>query len=67
AVVADRDVNLRAGRDVEIGAATETESHYQLEEKKKSGLLGSGGIGFTVGKQSTRHEIDEKGTTQSQS
>ncbi|MEB7540145.1 hemagglutinin repeat-containing protein [Pantoea anthophila] len=67
AVVADQDVNLRAGRDVEIGAATETESHYQLEEKKKSGLLGSGGIGFTVGKQSTRHEIDEKGTTQSQS
>ncbi|WP_223811748.1 MULTISPECIES: hemagglutinin repeat-containing protein, partial [unclassified Pantoea] len=56
-----------AGRDVEIGAATETDSHYQLEEKKKSGLLSSGGIGFTVGKQSTRHEIDEKGTTQSQS
>ncbi|WP_262390879.1 hemagglutinin repeat-containing protein [Pantoea alfalfae] len=67
AVAADQDVNLRAGRDVEIGAATETESHYQLEEKKKSGLLSSGGIGFTVGKQSTRHEIDEKGTTQSQS
>ena len=67
AVAADQDVNLRAGRDVEIGAATETDSHYQLEEKKKSGLLGSGGIGFTVGKQSTRHEIDEKGTTQSQS
>ncbi|MDT0177401.1 hemagglutinin repeat-containing protein, partial [Enterobacter sp. BRE11] len=67
AVAADRDVNLRAGRDVEIGAATETDSHYQLEEKKKSGLMSSGGIGFTVGKQSTRHEIDEKGTTQSQS
>lgn len=67
AVAADRDVNLRAGRDVEIGAATETDSHYQLQENKKSGLLSSGGIGFTVGKQSTRHEIDEKGTTQSQS
>ncbi|MGC1021119.1 hemagglutinin repeat-containing protein [Pantoea agglomerans] len=67
AVAADQDVNLRAGRDVEIGAATETDSHYQLKEKKKSGLMSSGGIGFTVGKQSTRHEIDEKGTTQSQS
>jgi filamentous hemagglutinin len=67
AVAADQDVSLRAGRDVEIGAATETDSHYQLKEKKKSGLLGSGGIGFTIGKQSTRHEIDEKGTTQSQS
>ncbi|SUB04828.1 Filamentous hemagglutinin [Pantoea agglomerans] len=67
AVAADRDVSLRAGRDVEIGAATETDSHYQLKEKKKSGLMSSGGIGFTIGKQSTRHEIDEKGTTQSQS
>ncbi|WHU84196.1 hemagglutinin repeat-containing protein [Pantoea agglomerans pv. betae] len=67
AVAADQDVSLRAGRDVEIGAATETASHYQLKEKKKSGLMSSGGIGFTVGKQSTRHEIDEKGTTQSQS
>ncbi|WP_411754135.1 hemagglutinin repeat-containing protein, partial [Serratia sp. (in: enterobacteria)] len=38
-----------------------------LEEKKKSGLLGSGGIGFTIGKQSSKHEIDEKATTQSQS
>ncbi|WNK66908.1 hemagglutinin repeat-containing protein [Pantoea agglomerans] len=67
AVAADQDVSLRAGRDVEIGAATETDSHYQLKEKKKSGLMSSGGLGFTVGKQSTRHEIDEKGTTQSQS
>jgi len=48
AVAADQDVNLRAGRDVEIGAATETDSHYQLQENKKSGLLSSGGIGFTV-------------------
>lgn len=37
AVAADRDVSLRAGRDVEIGAATETDSHYQLKEKKKAG------------------------------
>uniref|UniRef100_A8GJ82 Filamentous haemagglutinin family outer membrane protein n=1 Tax=Serratia proteamaculans (strain 568) TaxID=399741 RepID=A8GJ82_SERP5 len=67
AIAADRDVDLQAGHNVDIGAATETESHYLLEEKKKSGLLGSGGIGFTMGKQSSKHEIDEKGTTQSQS
>lgn len=67
AIAADRDVDLQAGHNVDIGAATETESHSLLEEKKKSGLLGSGGIGFTVGKQSSKHEIDEKGTTQSQS
>ncbi|HGM6935724.1 TPA: hemagglutinin repeat-containing protein [Serratia marcescens] len=67
AIAADQDVNLQAGRNVDIGAATETDTHYRLEEKKKGGLLGSGGIGFTIGKQSSKHEIDEKGRTQSQS
>ncbi|VEI20617.1 Filamentous hemagglutinin [Serratia plymuthica] len=67
AIAADRDVNLLAGNNIAITAATETESHYLLEEKKKSGLLSSGGIGFTVGSQSSRHQVDESGTTQSQS
>ncbi|WP_440482556.1 hemagglutinin repeat-containing protein [Serratia marcescens] len=67
AIAADQDVNLQAGRNVDIGAATESDTHYRLEERKKSGLLGSGGIGFTIGKQSSKHEIDEKATTQSQS
>ncbi|MFP1981636.1 hemagglutinin repeat-containing protein, partial [Lonsdalea quercina] len=67
AIAADQDVALRAGHNVDISAATETESHYLLEEKTKSGLMSGGGIGFTVGKQSTRHEVDEKGTLQNQS
>ena len=67
AVAADQDVRLQAGNNVDIHAATETESHYLLEEKKKSGLLSSGGIGFTIGTRSERHELDEKDTTQSQS
>ncbi|MEQ5126057.1 hemagglutinin repeat-containing protein [Providencia alcalifaciens] len=66
-VVAENDVTLTAGNNVDIIAATETDSHYFLEEKSKSGLMSSGGIGFSVGKQSSRHEVDEKGTTQSQS
>ncbi|MEN5018814.1 hemagglutinin repeat-containing protein, partial [Erwinia sp. Eh17-17] len=66
-IAADHDVSLQAGHNVDIVAATETDTHYSLEEKKKSGLMGSGGIGFTIGKQSSKHEIDEKGTTQSQS
>lgn len=36
AIAADRDVTLQAGHNVDIGAATETESHYLLEEKKKA-------------------------------
>ncbi|WP_210466926.1 hemagglutinin repeat-containing protein, partial [Pantoea ananatis] len=59
AIAADQNVNLQAGNNVDISAATETGYHYLLEEKKKSGLMGSGGIGFTVGKQSTRHEVNE--------
>ncbi|MEX6205520.1 hemagglutinin repeat-containing protein [Proteus mirabilis] len=66
-VVAENDVSLHAGNNVSITAATETDSHYLLEEKKRSGIFSDGGIGFTVGKQSSRHEVDEKGTTQSQS
>ncbi|AML59001.1 Putative large exoprotein involved in heme utilization or adhesion of ShlA/HecA/FhaA family [Serratia rubidaea] len=67
AIAADHDVNLQAGNNVDISAATETDAHYLLEEKKKKGLLSGGGLGFTIGSQSSRHQIDEKGTTQSQS
>ncbi|OTA16719.1 hemagglutinin-related protein [Xenorhabdus beddingii] len=67
AIAGEQDVTLQAVHDVAITAATETQSHYLREETKKSGLLSSGGIGFTVGTQSTRHEVDEAGTTQSQS
>lgn len=35
AIAADQDVNLQAGRNVDIGAATESDTHYRLEEKKK--------------------------------
>lgn len=66
-IAADRDVSLQAGHNVDIGAATETASHTLLEEEKKSGLLSSGGIGFTIGSQSSKHEIDEKDIIQSQS
>ncbi|PWV62910.1 filamentous hemagglutinin [Pantoea ananatis] len=67
AIAADQNVDLQAGNNVDISAATETGYHYLLEEKKKSGLMGSGGIGFTVGKQSTRHEVNEDEIVQSQS
>ena len=67
AVAGDGNVALSAGKNVEIAAATNTDSNWQLKERKKSGLMGSGGIGFTIGSSKTRHELKEKGTTQSQS
>ncbi|WP_420542994.1 hemagglutinin repeat-containing protein [Serratia odorifera] len=66
-VVGDGKVNLQAGNNVEIVAATEEQSSYRLDEKKKSGLMGTGGIGVTIGSSSSRHQVNEGGTTQSQS
>ncbi|MBW0869268.1 contact-dependent inhibition toxin CdiA [Citrobacter amalonaticus] len=66
-IIGDGDVALKAGRDVNVVAATDEQSSYHLKEKKKSGLMGSGGIGFTIGTNSTRHQVNEDGITQSQS
>ena len=66
-VVGDGKVNLQAGNNVEIVASTEEQSSYRLDEKKKSGLMGTGGIGVTIGSSSSRHQVNEDGTTQSQS
>ncbi len=63
----DGNVALSAGHDVNIEAATNTDSNWQFKEKKKSGLMGSGGIGFTIGTSKTTQDLKEKGTTQSQS
>ncbi|HAX9627090.1 TPA: Contact-dependent inhibitor A, partial [Escherichia coli] len=38
-----------------------------FKETKKSGLTGTGGIGFTIGSSKTSHDRREAGTTQSQS
>lgn len=66
-VVADNAVNLHAGNNVDIVAATNTDSSWRFKEEKKSGLMGTGGIGITVGSSKTTHDLREAGTTQSQS
>ncbi|WP_238786575.1 hemagglutinin repeat-containing protein [Gilliamella sp. ESL0250] len=50
-VIGTHDVALEAGKAINIDAAEE--SYYRKHETKtkKSGLMGSGGIGFTVGKE----------------
>ncbi|MBK4717156.1 hemagglutinin repeat-containing protein, partial [Tenebrionibacter intestinalis] len=66
-VVADRDVALAAGNNVSLTAATNTDTSWRFKETKKSGLSGTGGIGFTLGSGKTTHDRREAGTTQSQS
>lgn len=66
-VVGDNTVALGAGNNVDIVAATNTDSSWRFKETKKSGLMGTGGIGITVGSSKTTHDLREAGTTQSQS
>ncbi|EHH7870919.1 contact-dependent inhibition effector tRNA nuclease [Escherichia coli] len=66
-VVADRDVSLAADNHVDVLAATSTDTSWRFKETKKSGLTGTGGIGFTTGSSKTTHDRREAGTTQSQS
>ncbi|HAZ6449051.1 TPA: glycohydrolase toxin TNT-related protein, partial [Escherichia coli] len=66
-VVADQDVSLAAGNHVDVLAATSTDTSWRFKETKKSGLMGTGGTGFTIGSSKTTHDRREAGTTQSQS
>ena len=66
-VVADQDVSLAAGNHVDVLAATSTDTSWRFKETKKSGLMGTGGIGFTIGSSKTTHDRREAETTQSQS
>ncbi|WP_145560497.1 hemagglutinin repeat-containing protein, partial [Yersinia bercovieri] len=60
-VVADNDVSLRAKKNLTIGTAQQRESESHLYEKKKSGLMSTGGIGVTVG--SNRQKTTDQAQT----
>ncbi|WP_449550023.1 hemagglutinin repeat-containing protein [Lelliottia amnigena] len=66
-VVGDGEVGLKAGNNVDIVAATNSNTDWRFKEEKKSGLMGTGGIGFTIGSSKSTHDLRESGTTQSQS
>ncbi|MCL7714454.1 hemagglutinin repeat-containing protein [Stenotrophomonas mori] len=59
------DVLLAAGRDLTLTTAENTYSEVHDKTVKKSGLFGSGGVGFTIGKQQTDTEADVTGVTHS--
>ncbi len=66
-VVGDEEVALKAGDNIDILAATNTNSSWRFSETKKSGLMSTGGIGISIGSSKTVHDLKQKGTTQSQS
>ncbi|NBF07061.1 hemagglutinin repeat-containing protein [Pseudomonas sp. Fl4BN1] len=54
-IVSTHSTSLVAGRNIEIDSATETSEESHSTSKKKSGLLSSGGIGFTLGSTSAKN------------
>ncbi|KAA5950907.1 filamentous hemagglutinin N-terminal domain-containing protein [Pantoea sp. Bo_2] len=60
-VAGTQDVALTAGRDLSITTATETNNEVHQREEKKSGLMGTGGIGFTVGQAMQKSSTDASG------
>lgn len=57
---ADGNLSLHAGGDVNISAATDSAGMQTKTETHKSGLFSGGGLGFTIGSQSslTQEQID---------
>jgi filamentous hemagglutinin len=62
------DVALRAGQNLNITTADETNHQFTQKEEKKSGLMGTGGVGFTLGSSTLKQSNDsaailQKGST----
>ena len=57
------DVRLVAGNDINIEAAQNTTTESHDSQTRKSGVFGSGGIGFTIGSQRVGNTADITETT----
>ncbi|EPC2384018.1 hemagglutinin repeat-containing protein, partial [Escherichia coli] len=63
-VAGDNRVSLAAGNNLSIGTLTESNRETHLKQEKKSGLMSSGGVGFSVGSQSLKVTDAATDTTQ---
>ncbi|USJ02325.1 hemagglutinin repeat-containing protein [Xanthomonas prunicola] len=57
-IVGTGDVVLAAGNNLTLETAQSTHSEAHDKKTVKTGLFGSGGIGFTIGKQTVKTEAD---------
>ncbi|MEY8769549.1 hemagglutinin repeat-containing protein [Erwinia sp. ACCC 02193] len=60
-VAGTQDVTLSAGQDLKVTTAAESHQENHQREEKKSGLMGTGGIGFTVGQAMQKSTTDADG------
>jgi filamentous hemagglutinin len=66
-VVGMNGVGLAAAGNVDITAAHNTEQESSYYDVKRSGLSGSGGLGFTIGSSEQKDQYNGSSVTQSQS
>ena len=63
-VAADKEINVKAGENININSASETSQSEYSKEVKKSGIFGSGGLGFTIGSQKQKDSYDNQAVEQ---
>ena len=63
-VVADNDVSVKAGGNLNIGSAEQTSESEYIKSVKKSGILSGGGLGFTIGKEKQKDQYANQNTEQ---
>lgn len=63
--IAEDNLHIQAGHDVDIAADTNHFKNKRVETKKTSGVFTGGGIGITFGSKSEKHDYETEGWTQS--
>lgn len=63
-IIANHDVTVAAGGNATITSNEEGEVHDFEKKVRKSGLLGGGGFGFTIGSEKRKDRYEEAGISQ---
>ncbi|WP_304244747.1 two-partner secretion domain-containing protein [Phascolarctobacterium succinatutens] len=63
-VVADNDVSVKTGGNLNIGSAEQTSESEYIKSVKKSGVFAGGGLGFTIGKEKRKDQYANQNTEQ---
>lgn len=63
-VVADNDVSVKTGGNLNIGSAEQTSESEYRKSVKKSGVFAGGGLGFTIGKEKQKDQYANQNVEQ---
>ena len=63
-VVADNDVSIKTGGNLNIGSSEQTSESEYRKSVKKRGVFAGGGLGFTIGKEKQKDQYANQNTEQ---